>query len=418
MKHKLTGIVILVSMFIQIIGTLPVTAVKLGDKTITSAGAFIMDYNTGDELFSFNPDSPRAPGSMTKIMSLYVVLEAIHNGEISYDTVTHISGNTYNISRNPTYQSVLPLYYDTDYRVDELMDIVLVYSACGATLALAELVCGNENGFVSRMNNTAKRMGIDARYIDCMGIANNQVTPRAMATLARNIITDYPEILDIAKKKSVRFHGRSYSTTNYLLNSYYYEGADGLKTGTTGLAGYCFCGTAKQNGERVITVTMASASTGQRFIDTRYMLDYGFAAIESKKSIFTIAMRAFINDYEIPCFYSKKYGGAMIIAEDLANYGYDLNYDYDNQTLYLTYNPQKQFTPLDMSYYNSFSVGYPFMKYYEPCGIDVVIQKGSIILNVEAKHMLNGYMAISIDEIAELYTSFGYDAASDKIHIY
>ena len=341
---KISAVLLILSLIFSAVN---VSAASIGSKNISSQGAFVMDYETGEELYSYNGDIPRAPGSMTKIMSLYVVFEAIKNGEVQHDTVTHISRNVYDISRNKIYQSVLPLNYNTDYTVDELINVVLVYSACGATLALAELVSGSESAFVQRMNETAWRMGMNAQYFDCMGIANNQVSPRAMATLARNIITDYPEILKLSSQTSVNFHGRTYSTTNQLLKSHYYPGADGLKTGTTSLAGYCFCGTAARDDERIITVTMASSSGNQRFIDTKILLDYGFSALKYKKYIYTTTLKATINNMPIPCFYTKQFNGCgMIIAEDLANYGYDVNYDGNEGVLYLTYNPKKEFTTM------------------------------------------------------------------------
>ncbi len=384
-------------------------AASLGNNNISSSGAFVMDYNTGEELYSYMPDNPRAPGSMTKIMTIYVVLEAIKNGEINYDTVTQISSKTYNISRNSLYQSVLPLYYNTDYRVDELIDVVIVYSACGAALALAELVSGSEEAFVKRMNETSWRMGIDAQYFDCMGIANNQVTPRAMATLAKNIISDYPEILDITKQKSVNFHGRTYSTTNKLLNSYYYSGADGLKTGTTAYAGYCFCGTAQRDGERVIAVTMASSSGSQRFIDTRLMLDYGFSKIASNRYIYTTDARTYINGAEIPCFYTKK-NGTVILAEDLHAYGYDINYVDAEKTVYATYNPSKPHSPIPMEYYHSFAPMKAFMKYYEPSDIRVVIRKGDTELVAENALKLAGYMAIPAETLKNVSSAYEQDS--------
>ncbi len=388
-----------------------VFSANMGKSRISSAGAFVMDYNTGEELYSYKADISRAPGSMTKIMTVYVILEAIKNGEISYDTVTRISPNTYNISRNSRYQSVLPLDYDTDYRVDELIDVVIVYSACGAALALAELLCGSEQEFVKRMNATSWRMGIDAQFFDCMGIANNHMTPRAMATLTRYTVYDFPEILEITKQKSVQFHGRTYSTTNRLLNSYYYHGADGIKTGTTSYAGYCFCGTAQKDGERVIAVTMASSSRSQRFIDTRLMLDYGFERIKENRNIYTSDIKTYINGSEIPAFATKKDGGeTVIIAEDLHAYGYDYYYEAAEKTLYITHNPLKAHSTIPMDYYHGLLSGQPFMKYYLPATVKVVIRKNNKEITVPDSLMLDGYMAIpakSLKDLSSQYTEDG-----------
>ena len=110
-----------------------------------------MDYTTGEELYGYNADVMYAPASLTKIMSLYVVFEAIKNGEINYDTTTKISDATYKITTDGESQSALSTDFNIEYRVDELINVSLVYSACDATVALAELVSGSEEEFVKRM---------------------------------------------------------------------------------------------------------------------------------------------------------------------------------------------------------------------------------------------------------------------------
>ena len=130
----------------------------------------------------------------------------------------------YNKSRNSVYQSVLPLYYNTTYTVDEMIGVVVTYSASGAAIALAELLGnGSEAAFVERMNKKAGEMGLEAYYRDSCGIADNEISPISMAILARNIIRDYPDILKRTAKKSVYFHGNTYNTTNHLLDTYYYS---------------------------------------------------------------------------------------------------------------------------------------------------------------------------------------------------
>ena len=267
MKKSLSLFLVFLFMF-QLMPFANVSAAKLGNDSITAKGACVMDYDTGKIIYEYNGNVARVPASMTKIMNVYCVYEALAKGEITLNTVVPISKNVYQKSRDSLYQSVLPLYYDKKYTVDEMLGVVVTYSASAAAVALAELIGGTEANFVARMNKKVGEMGIDAYFFDSCGIANNEMTPIAMATLARNIIRDYPDILVRSSKKSVKFHGNTYNTTNHLLDTYYYNGADGLKTGTTSAAGYCFCGTAVRNGRRMISVVMSSSSTGQRFIDT------------------------------------------------------------------------------------------------------------------------------------------------------
>ncbi len=377
-------------------------AAKIGNTSISSAGACVMDYETGEVLYQHNGNTPRVPASMTKIMNIYCVYEALKNGEISLDTAVPISKSVYNKSRNSLYQSVLPLNYNETYTVDEMIGVVITYSASGAAVALAELVGGgSEAAFVERMNNTAKRMGINAYYYDSCGIANNQVSPVAMATLARNIIKDYPDILVRSSKKSVYFHGRTCRTTNHLLDTYYYKGADGLKTGTTSASGYCFCGTAVRNGRRMISVTMSSASTGQRFIDTARLLDYGFMAARDRfETVYFTNMRTFVNDYEIPTFICEPY--TLVVADDLAAYGFDCTWNEQERTIYLEYNNEKEYAPVCTDYYHNKN-GVKAFEIVKDSDIKVAVTRGDEKVFLENVYVVPGYTFISADEIGKLY---------------
>lgn len=402
MKKRFLGFVLI---FAAALYALPAGAATVGESYISSSGACVMDCDTGEILYEYNGNTPRVPASMTKIMNMYCVYEALANGEISLDTVVPISQNVYNKSRDSVYQSVLPLYYDTKYTVDEMIGIVVTYSASGAAVALAELVGGgSEAAFVDRMNNKAAQMGIDAYYYDSCGIADNKVSPIAMATLARNIIKDYPDILSRSSKGSVYFHGNTYKTTNHLLDTYYYSGADGLKTGTTPNAGYCFCGTAVRNGRRMISVTMNSSSTGQRFIDTARLLDYGFSAAGSKyDSIYYTDMRAFVNGAQMPTFaYNGTVPHAVIIAEDLKNYGFDTDYNSDTKTLYIKYNENKAITPvpLESSQNRDGQKAYSVLR---DANINVILNDGVTEHSITDVYNVGGYVCMSVDEFQKIY---------------
>ncbi|MDR0951931.1 MAG: S-layer homology domain-containing protein [Oscillospiraceae bacterium] len=252
-------------------------AATVGGKYVAAQGLFILDYDTGLELYSQNADMALVPASMTKVMSVYLMYEALERGEIAPDTVVPISEKVYRLSHDYSYINTAPLSYTDTYYVDEMIDLILVFSASASVVAMAELISGSEEAFVERMNAKASELGINATYYDCAGIKDNYITPRSMALLASRLITDYPLALDITKKPSTTFHGVSYKSTNLLLADQYYEGADGLKTGTTNAAGCCFTGTAVRNGVRLITVVMKSPSNIQRYIDTKTLLDYGFS---------------------------------------------------------------------------------------------------------------------------------------------
>jgi D-alanyl-D-alanine carboxypeptidase len=280
MKRKIIGLVICLFTATRI--CLFAAGAETGDLRITAAGAFVMDLETGAELYSRDPDTARVPASMTKVMTAYLIFEALADGRIAYDTAVPISENVYRKSRNLLFYNTVPLNYDETYTVRELLELVLVYSASASAVALAELSDGTEEAFASRMNAKAAQMGLSAWYNGASGIEDNYITPRSMAVLARRIILDYPEVLEFTAKSGTDFHGKQYTSTNHLLTSQKYEGADGLKTGTTLGATYCFTGTAVRGGVRVISVAMRSSSGNGRFEDTKILLDYGFSVRESK----------------------------------------------------------------------------------------------------------------------------------------
>lgn len=148
---------------------------------------------------------------------------------------------------------------------------------------MAEHISGSESAFVTRMNATAKELGLNATYYNCHGAQPNYITARSQAALTKIFIDTYPDILRITSKSGFSFNGTYYNNTNHLLNTMApYEGLDGFKTGTISQAGYCVTTTAVRNGRRVISVVMKSTSDAQRFADSRQLLDYGFDQIQKR----------------------------------------------------------------------------------------------------------------------------------------
>lgn len=412
MFKKQVSIVICLIICFQAVSIPSARAASVNGAYISSGGACVMDFDTGEILYQHNGDTPRVPASMTKLMTVYCVYDAIRSGKISMDTVVPISAKAYSVSRNPAYQTV-PLYYNTTYTVDEMIGIVVTYSACAPALALAELVSGSEAEFVKLMNDTAQRMKINAKYYDCFGVMNNQVSPVAMVTLSRNLIKEFPDIITRTSKRSISFHGGTYYSTNKLFSSYYYPGADGLKTGTTTASGYCFCGTAVRNGRRVIAVTMASSSSNQRFADVVTLLNYGFSVpVEIKPVLDFTDKRTFVNGYEVPTlFYFGKDGSrSVVIAEALMYAGFDTHYDEASKTLTLQYNPAKEASqqPMDYYRYKAGQKAYDVAAYSEN---KVVINDGYSHRAINSAYSINGYMAIAVDELNEIYdVTWGEDA--------
>ena len=320
-------------------------ASEVDGKKITSMGAIVIDFETGMEIYAYNADTRRGPASMTKMMTVYLVYEAIANGLIDFDTLVPISQYVYNYSRTPGETNV-PLMMNIQYTVDELLDVIVVMSAGGACAALAELIAGTTRAFYRLMNAKAEEWGIDAVFYSVSGgVDYTQMTPRAMATITRNMLLDYPEVLEKTSMSTVNFRGRVIPSTNLLLGVY--EGIDGFKTGTHPGTRANFSGTAKRGDIRIISVTMGSSSSG-RFPDTTILLDYGFAvmeaywqAIEARK-VDPESLTVVINGDEVDFESYRVEGYSYINIRDIAyifngtKAQFDVGWDYEEDALILT----------------------------------------------------------------------------------
>ncbi|GGA70581.1 D-alanyl-D-alanine carboxypeptidase family protein [Ornithinibacillus halotolerans] len=279
---------------------------QAAELELDAESAILVDAETGKVLFAKNPDIALPPASMTKMMTEYLVLEAIDNGEISWETTTQISDYAYSISANPNFSGI-GLKQDKSYTVKELYEAMAIISDNGTTIALAELVAGSEGEFVKRMNQKAEEMGLtDYTFVNSTGLDNEHLgdnypegtdpkgvdlmSSRDAALLAYHLVNDYPHALDISSQLTIEFEGHSDVNLNWMLKhdgvnlqQFYYEGMDGLKTGYTGLAGYTFTGTAERNGRRLITVVMRTESKAARFEQTARLLDYGFSQFSEQE---------------------------------------------------------------------------------------------------------------------------------------
>ncbi len=247
---------------------------------IRAESAFVMDGNTGEELYADQADQARVPASMTKVLTAYITYQEMAAGRLTPETAVKISKNAAAKSRDSSYPMAVPLQEGSTYTVDTLLHLIMIPSASASCIAMAEHISGSESAFVERMNQTAKELGLNATYFNCHGARPNYITARSQAKLTKAFIDTYPDILRITSKSGVTFNGRYYNNTNHMLNTMApYEGLDGFKTGTIAESGYCVTTTAVRNGHRVIAVVMKSTSDAQRFADSRQLLDYGFEQI-------------------------------------------------------------------------------------------------------------------------------------------
>jgi len=278
--------------------------------------AILIDADTGKILYEQNADTALGIASMTKMMTEYLLFEAIENGQVTWDQQYSVTEYTYKVSQNRVLSNV-PLRQDGSYSIQELYEAMAIYSANAATIAIAETIAGTEAEFINMMNKKAEELGLEGyKFVNSTGLNNadlqgmhppgtgaqdeNVMPAKSVAKLAYHLMKDYPEVLETTKiPKKVFREGTSdainMSNWNFMLPGlvYEYKGAavDGLKTGTTDFAGHCFTGTVEKNGLRVIAVVMKAVdskgvgSYKARFDAARALFDYGFAQFSKEEIV-------------------------------------------------------------------------------------------------------------------------------------
>lgn len=299
--YLILALVILVTSF----GMNPL-AVHAAEVEVEAESAILVDAETGQILYAKNADLKLPPASMTKMMTEYLVLEAIGNGEISWETTTQISDYPYSISAN-TSMSGIGLTQGQDYTVRQLYEGMAIISDNATTIALAELIAGSEGEFVQMMNDKAEEMGLpEYQFVNSTGLSNadlgdnypegtdpnadNLMSARSAALLAYYLVNDYPEALEFSSIMMSELDEQPLENLNWMLpwdnvnfNQYAFAGIDGLKTGYTTEAGYTFTATAEVDGRRLISVVMKTDSKGARFEETKKLMEYGYQQFEKQE---------------------------------------------------------------------------------------------------------------------------------------
>ena len=279
---------------------------------INASAAILVDAETGKVLYAKNPDEVLGIASMTKMMTEYLLLEAVKEGKVKWDQQYSVSDYAYKVSQDTNLSNV-PLRADGTYSIRELYEAMTIYSANGASIGIAETIAGSEANFVKMMTDKGNELGLkDFKFVNSTGLNNsdlkgmhgvgsadeeNVMSARATAKLAFHLLKDYPEVLETTSIPKKKFREGTddeiaMENWNWMLPTlvFKYDGVDGLKTGTTDFAGYCFTGTATRDGNRYITVVMNAKGEGgangtykSRFDETRKMLDYGFSNFRSEE---------------------------------------------------------------------------------------------------------------------------------------
>ena len=262
---------------------------------IDARAAILMDAETGRVLHASHADVALPPASMSKMMTELVLLERIGKGAIAWEEQVTVSRYAADVEG-----AEIGARAGDRYTVRELFQAMTVHSANDAAIALAEHAAGSERKFVAWMNDRARKIGLSvetyfanatglssidlARFEEAAAEGDTVMTARDTAKLAACLIRDFPELLDITTLRDVAVDGGNASlvlrTTNQMLpgEAYAYKGNDGLKTGYTLRAGYCFTGTTQRGGKRLIAVVMGAASSEARFTETKKLFQYGYGA--------------------------------------------------------------------------------------------------------------------------------------------
>lgn len=308
-KKYFIGLVI----FVLLAGTVQLPVKAAASIDTTAEAAILVDAKTGKILYEKNADQLMGIASMTKMMTEYLLLEAIAEGKVKWDDTYTVSPNLAKMSHDSGLSNVF-LRIGGTYTVEELYAAMAIESANAATIAIAEIIAGTEANFVKLMNEKAKELGLEKyKFVNSTGLDNksmtkyfdtivgdindeNEMSARDVAKLAFHLLKDYPEVLKTSSIPEKYFAKGTEDeflmyNWNWMLEGYsdpdiaprysnfqqfVYKGMDGLKTGSTAYAGFCFTGTAERDGQRFISVVMKTNNTHERFRETKKIMNYGF----------------------------------------------------------------------------------------------------------------------------------------------
>ena len=246
------------------------------DLTLNCRAVCLIDQDTGTVLYEKNADQQMPIASITKVMTLLLTFEAIHDGRLTLDTLVPVSEHAYHMGGSQIW-----LEPGEQFTLDEMIKAICVSSANDAAVAVAELVGGSEQGFVQKMNDRAARLGMEHTvFCNACGLdtEGHLSTARDVAVMSRTILTTCPEVLHYTGiwTDALRGGQTQLVNTNKLLRRY--NGITGLKTGTTSGAGVCISASASRDGLDLIAVVLGAPSSKDRFEAATTLLDYGFAA--------------------------------------------------------------------------------------------------------------------------------------------
>ncbi|MCI5584132.1 MAG: D-alanyl-D-alanine carboxypeptidase [Lachnospiraceae bacterium] len=252
------------------------------EVSLQAPSAILMESKTGTVIYEKNSDEVRSPASITKIMTLLLIFEALEQKQITLEDKVVTSAHAKSMGGSQVF-----LEEGEEQTVETLIKCIAVASGNDASVAMAEYIAGSEEAFVEKMNQKAAQLGMgNTHFVDCCGLSSSDehhTTARDVAVMSKELINRYPEVFNyttiwmedithVTRKGESNF---TLSSTNKLLKQYPY--ANGLKTGSTDKAKYCLSATAQKDEVQLIAVVMAAPDHKVRFKDCETLLNYGFA---------------------------------------------------------------------------------------------------------------------------------------------
>ncbi len=287
LQRRIAGI--LLTVIVAVLAAVPVQSmcmyrVNAAEPDVESPSVILMEASTGKTVYEKNADETLHPASITKIMTLILIFDALSENKITLDENVTVSEHAASMGGSQVF-----LEAGEKQTVNTMIKCISVASANDASVAMAEHIWGSEQTFVDKMNERAQGLGMSGtHFVNCCGLDTDghMMTARDVAIMSRELITRYPQIheysgiwMDTITHSTRRGESEfGLSNTNKLIKQY--EWATGLKTGSTGLAKCCLSATAEKDGIELITVVMAAPNSKTRFKDAISLLNYGYGVVD------------------------------------------------------------------------------------------------------------------------------------------
>lgn len=302
---------------------------------IETPHAILMEASTGAVLYEKDADTPVHPASVTKVMTMLLIMEALDQGQLTLEEEVVTSAHAKSMGGSQVF-----LEEGEKQNVETMLKCIVIASGNDAAVAMAEHIAGSEQAFVQKMNERAAQLGMEnTHFVDCCGLTDSgdhYTTARDVALMSRELLVNHPQIsryssiwmediTHVTRQGSSPF---TLTNTNKLLRSY--EGCDGLKTGSTSIAKYCLSSTAVRGGIRLISVVMTAPDSKTRFRNASELLNYGFGVCslyrDSHENALAPLPVAGGKQETVNCEYESDFSYLSTQSEDFSQITFQINW--------------------------------------------------------------------------------------------